>query len=115
MQALQHSQVQTQEHMASMEEMRRWKNIKMRGLPETMEAVPYFFRRLLTYLFSVKQAKGMPLHGWYRIPKMASSTPETRRDVIVRFQQNLDRLLFMAVIRSKSPLRFEGAFIPTDP
>ncbi|CAH2283261.1 Hypothetical predicted protein [Pelobates cultripes] len=62
---------------------------------------------MLTALFPAKQAKAMPLDGWYRIPKPAASTQSTSRDNIIRFQQSQDRLAFMAAIRNRSPLQFE--------
>ncbi|CAH2324360.1 Hypothetical predicted protein, partial [Pelobates cultripes] len=47
----------------ALENKRRWKNINVRGLPDTMEVAEFshYFRRLLSMLFSAKQAKAMTL------------------------------------------------------
>ncbi|CAH2324523.1 Hypothetical predicted protein [Pelobates cultripes] len=109
MAALQREQTQAKENMAVMEDKRRWKNIKTRGLPDTLEPAefPHLFRRMLNTLFPAKQAKAIPLDGWYRIPKPATSTQSNSRDTIICFQQSQDQLAFMAAIRNRSPLQFE--------
>ncbi|CAH2314416.1 Hypothetical predicted protein [Pelobates cultripes] len=106
---LQWSQMLAQENMAATEDKRHWKKIKIRGLPDTLEPTefPHLFCRLLNALFSSRQAKAMPLDGWYRIPKPTTSSQGTSRDTIVRFQQSQDRMAFMAAIRNRSPFQFE--------
>ncbi|CAH2306589.1 Hypothetical predicted protein, partial [Pelobates cultripes] len=69
--------VQTQYRMAAMEYRRRWKNVKVRGLPDDITAaeIPHLIRRLLTQLFSAKQAKLITLDGCYRFSvPLASAT-----------------------------------------
>ncbi|CAH2247466.1 Hypothetical predicted protein [Pelobates cultripes] len=41
MAALQQEQTQAKENMAVMEDKRRWKNIKIRGLPDTLEPAEF--------------------------------------------------------------------------
>ncbi|CAH2319674.1 Hypothetical predicted protein, partial [Pelobates cultripes] len=78
-------QVQTQRRMAAMENRRRCKNVKIRGIPEQIGTVeiPHLVRRLLTHLFSAKQAKLMALDGCYRLPAPPPCSTEMNRDVIV--------------------------------
>ncbi|CAH2284000.1 Hypothetical predicted protein [Pelobates cultripes] len=92
MAALQRDQTQAKEDLAVMEDRRRWKNIKIRGLPDTLAPaeLPHLFRRMLTALFPAKQAKAMPLDGWYRIPKPTASTQSASRNTVIRFQQSQD-------------------------
>ncbi|CAH2312214.1 Hypothetical predicted protein [Pelobates cultripes] len=106
---LHHSQTRSEEHMAALEDKRRWKNVKVRSLPDTMEMAefPHFIRRLLTKLFFAKQAKAMTLAGWHRITGPAKGIQRPTRDIILRFQQGQDRTAFMAAVRHITPLRFE--------
>ncbi|CAH2311189.1 Hypothetical predicted protein [Pelobates cultripes] len=93
-----------------MEDSRRWKNVKVRGLTNNIEAAesPHFFRSMLLNLFNAKQAKAMLLDGCYRrIPVSPKTTAETSRNVIICFQNGQDRLTFMTVVRNKSPYKFE--------
>ncbi|CAH2301959.1 Hypothetical predicted protein [Pelobates cultripes] len=107
--ALQKAQRQHQDSMAALEDKRRWKNIKICGLPEAVETaeLPHLFRRMLNMLFTTKQAKGMPLDSCFHISRPQTDTPEKGKDVI-RFQQGRDRQIFMAAVHSKSPFHFEG-------
>ncbi|CAH2296029.1 Hypothetical predicted protein [Pelobates cultripes] len=57
---LQKTQRQHQNNMAALEDKRRWKNVKICGLPEAVETaeLPHLVRRMLNTLFTTKQAKG---------------------------------------------------------
>ncbi|CAH2306761.1 Hypothetical predicted protein [Pelobates cultripes] len=106
---LRHEQAQTQNRMAMMED-RRWKDVKIRGIPAQISAaeIPHFMRRLLTHLFSAKQAKMMALDGCFRLPAPTSRSTEVNGDVIVRFQNGPDRQVLLMALRNKSPYDFEG-------
>ncbi|CAH2312732.1 Hypothetical predicted protein [Pelobates cultripes] len=108
--ALQKAHQQQQDHLVALEDKRRWKNVKVCGLPDAVETteIPHLFCRLFSTLFKDKQAKSMPLNSWHRISRPTTSTPEGGKDVIIRFQQGRDRLALMAATRNKSPLHSEG-------
>ncbi|CAH2285070.1 Hypothetical predicted protein [Pelobates cultripes] len=95
--------------MAAAEYRRRWKNIKIRGLPDTVTTaeIPHLIRRLLTQLFSAKQAKLMQLDSCYRLPAPPASARGGHRDVIIRFRNGPDKQAFMSATRNKSPYSFE--------
>ncbi|CAH2221683.1 Hypothetical predicted protein [Pelobates cultripes] len=102
-------QAKTQHHMATMEDWRRWKNVKDRGLPDTsaMAEIPQPIPRLLTQLFSAKQAKLLTLDGSYRLPAPPASVTGAHRDVIIRFQNGPDKQVFMTATCNKSSYTFE--------
>ncbi|CAH2316199.1 Hypothetical predicted protein [Pelobates cultripes] len=79
--ALQKVQREHQESMAVLEDKRRWKNIKVRGLPDAVETdeLPHLFRRMFSTLFTARQAKGMSLDSWYRISRQQTGITEGGR------------------------------------
>ncbi|CAH2293005.1 Hypothetical predicted protein [Pelobates cultripes] len=96
--------------MAVMEDRRTWKNVMIRGIPEQIGTaeIPHLVRRLLTHLFSAKQAKMMALDGCFRLPVPTSCSTEGNRDVIARFQNGPDRQAFLTALQNKSPYDFKG-------
>ncbi|CAH2247612.1 Hypothetical predicted protein [Pelobates cultripes] len=109
-------QAQTQ-YVAAMEDRRRWKNIKVQGLPDNIATaeLPHLFRRLLAQLLFAKQAKLMSLYGCYRPPAPPASSTGVHRDIVICFQNSPDKQVFMTAIRNKSPYSFEElqlAFFP---
>ncbi|CAH2284228.1 Hypothetical predicted protein [Pelobates cultripes] len=61
------TQAQIQTRMAAAEDRRRWKNIKMRGLPDNIATakIPHLLSRLFTQLFSAKQSKLVAVDGCF--------------------------------------------------
>ncbi|CAH2283943.1 Hypothetical predicted protein [Pelobates cultripes] len=65
LQMLQREHILVQDRMSTMEDRGRWKNVKVRGLANNMDAakIPHFFRRLLLLIFNAKQAKAWLLRN----------------------------------------------------
>ncbi|CAH2315099.1 Hypothetical predicted protein [Pelobates cultripes] len=82
--ALKCEQAKTQHHMAAIEDRRRCKNVKVRGLPDTVAIaeIPHLIQRLLTQLFSTKPAKLMTLDGCYRLP-VPPAVPKRSRQTLL--------------------------------
>ncbi|CAH2223648.1 Hypothetical predicted protein, partial [Pelobates cultripes] len=106
---LRRDQAQLYYHMAAIEDRRRWKNVKVCGLPNNIATaeIPHLIRKLFTDLFSVKQAKLMTLDGCYGLPAPPAGSTGVNRDVIIRFQNGPDKHAFMTAIHSKSPYSYE--------
>ncbi|CAH2225024.1 Hypothetical predicted protein [Pelobates cultripes] len=102
--------IQTQHHVAAMEDHRRWNNVKIRGLAEsvTTAEIHHLIRRVLSRLFMPKQAKARLLEGCYRLPQPQANSQQTSRDVIVRFQHSPDKQAFLSAVRITTPYQFEG-------
>ncbi|CAH2302574.1 Hypothetical predicted protein [Pelobates cultripes] len=106
---LRSEQAKAQHCMATMEDRRRWKNIKVRGLPDTVTTaeITHLIRRLLAQLFPAKQAKQMMLDSCNRLPVPPATATGVHRDVIIRFQAGPDKQALMAATHNKSPYTFE--------
>ncbi|CAH2283029.1 Hypothetical predicted protein, partial [Pelobates cultripes] len=99
--ALQSEQAKARQHMATMDDRRRWKNVKVHGLPDTvtMTEIPHLIRRLLAQLFPDKQTKQMQLDSCYRLTASPATATGAHRDIIIRFQAGPDKQEFIAATR----------------
>ncbi|CAH2322179.1 Hypothetical predicted protein [Pelobates cultripes] len=95
--------------MGQLEDAARQRNLKVRGIPDTItaEELPYLIKRLLQATFPPKQARSMTLDGLLCIPGRPGNAPESARDVILNFKSRLDKDGFLRAVRDQTPFAFE--------
>ncbi|CAH2285909.1 Hypothetical predicted protein, partial [Pelobates cultripes] len=95
---LQHTQSSLTNSLESMEDRHRSRNVKIRGIPETVipEDLTQYARRLIATILTPQQEKQTMIDGVYRIPRATRAPADSPRDVILQFQTRSAQLTLMA-------------------
>ncbi|CAH2285839.1 Hypothetical predicted protein [Pelobates cultripes] len=95
--------------MGQLEDMARQRNIKVRGIPDTVTAdeLPLLIKRLLQAALPSKQAKGLTLDSLFRIPGRPCNAPDSARDVIMSFKSRSDKDGYLRAVRGQTPYALE--------